>query len=169
MFAVVNGRSGTKALDFETAFALDGGVANKIECEMAQDGEVVGGMIGTSAHLVIGKDDVHAPMEAGFNGPVLAHGVIELCGIWPQTGDVVAMFECRLAVQGALGSDHGEGLQVGPALRSMQTVELVEDITAALLQSAVVFIHVFVELVRCFLGAAWKAAKKSRSESAKIG
>jgi hypothetical protein len=114
LFAIGDGRCGAKTLDLEAALALYRRVANAIKGEMAQDGEVLRDMIGPGAHLVVGEDNVHAPMEAGFNGPVLAHGVTQLCAIGSQAGDVVAIsrstFSCAAAA--AFSKDHKPGKSV---------------------------------------------------------
>jgi len=68
-----NGRSGDdESLNLETALAYYGSKAQEVQDELAQDGEILSGMIGTSAHLVVAKDDLPASMQAVFDAPVLA-------------------------------------------------------------------------------------------------
>jgi len=43
-----------------------------------KDGEVVGGMTGTGAHLIVGEDDIHAPMQAVLHGPMSAYGAARI-------------------------------------------------------------------------------------------
>jgi hypothetical protein len=107
---------------------------------MTEHGEVLRGVTGTGAHLVIAKDDIHAPVEAVLHPPVLADCVIQVHGICRQTGNVEAMLERRLALDGALRGNDGKRLQVRPALWRMQAVDLVEGIAAAHLQPTVILL-----------------------------
>ena len=88
------------------------------------NGELMDGMAGTSAHLIVGEDDVHAPMETILDVPVLADGGGEAEGVrgkTGETGDVETSFDGGLAFDGAGGFDHGEGFQAGPAFGLAQT------------------------------------------------
>ena len=64
------GDCGDEAASFDAALALDGIETNEVEGDVFQDGKIVSGVAGTGAHLIIGEDDIHAPMQAIFNCPV---------------------------------------------------------------------------------------------------
>ena len=57
------------------------GKAYEIEDEVAQDGEVMGGVLGTSTHLIIAEDDIHAPMQAVFDAPVQPDSAVHALGV----------------------------------------------------------------------------------------
>ena len=86
MSAVVIGGGGDEAAHLESALTLDWGKADEIQGDMTEDGEVVGGVTGAGAHLVIAKDDIHAPVEAVLHPPVLADRMIQARGIGDAQG-----------------------------------------------------------------------------------
>ena len=59
---------------------------------MAHDSEVVRGVIGARAHTVVAEDDVHAPMDAVLDAPVLANRAVQACCIRGQAADVETEF-----------------------------------------------------------------------------
>ncbi len=61
----------------ESALALDWSNADEIQDDMTEDGEVMRGVTDAGAHLVIAKDDIHAPVQAVLHPPVLADGMIQ--------------------------------------------------------------------------------------------
>lgn len=115
---------------------------------MTKHSEVVRSMPGAGAHLVIAEDDIHAPVQAVLYPPVLTDRVIQARGIRRQTGNVETMLKRRLALDRELRDDHGKRLDVRPAFRSMQTVDLVEGVAAADLQTAVILLHDLVNPMR---------------------
>jgi hypothetical protein len=81
-----------------------GGVeVEEVEGELFEDGEIMGGMVGMSAHRVVGEDDVPAPVEAVLDVPALPDGGREAEGVRGRAGE-------------------------GEAFGTMQTVEGVEGI-----------------------------------------
>jgi hypothetical protein len=56
----------------------------KIHDEVAQDRQVVRGMIGASPHLVVGRSRLHAPVLTVFDTPVHANALIHGLGVRRQ-------------------------------------------------------------------------------------
>ena len=83
---------------------------------MTKHGEVVRGVTGAGPHLVIAKDDIHAPVQAVLHPPVLADRMIQTRGICRQTGNVETILKRRLAFDRALRGDNSKRLEVRPAL-----------------------------------------------------
>jgi hypothetical protein len=154
------GGRGDESLDLDAGFAWSGVEAEEEESELFEDGEVMGGIVSAGAHLIVVEDDIHAPVEAILDMPVLSNGGGEARGIWREAGDIEASFGGGLALDGAGGFDHGEGFQAGPAFGAVQTVELVEGVSAAMFDAPVVFFERFVESVRCFFRGALKQGKE---------
>lgn len=63
--------------------------------------EVMSGIPGPGAHLVITEGDVHALVQTILHPPVLAHRLIEPRRIGWQTADVETMLNRRLALDRA--------------------------------------------------------------------
>jgi len=61
MSAVGIGSRGDESSDLDAALARNGIDADEVHGDVFEDGEIVSGMAGTGAHLVIGEDHVHAP------------------------------------------------------------------------------------------------------------
>ena len=156
-------------MDLEATFPPDGGETQEVQDEVTQDGEVLSGVIGTSAHLVIAKDHVHAPVQTVFDAPVLADGVIHSLCVGSQAAEIEAVLNGGFSLACPLAGDHRERLQVWPALGGVQAVELVEDVAALDFQSAMVFLDDFVNLVWCLAWATAKALMKSPIDSARVG
>ena len=57
------GDCGDEAASFDAALALDGIETNEVEGNVFQDGQVVSGVAGTGAHLIIGESHVHPPVQ----------------------------------------------------------------------------------------------------------
>jgi hypothetical protein len=96
-------------LDLDTAFTWSGVETDEVEGELFEDGEIMGGIVGAGAHLVVSEDDVHAPVEAILDVPVLSDGGGKTGRIRGKAGDVKAPFGSGLALDGAGRFDHGEG------------------------------------------------------------
>lgn len=150
--AILVGGSGDEATDFDAAFSWDGIEADEVEGEVFEGGEIMSGVAGTGAHLVIGKGDIHAPVELVFDGPVLTNGTSGALGIRGQTGNVETLLDAGLAFDGSLGLDDDEGLEIRPLRWVMQAIELVEDEATAMLDPAMVFLDGFKEAVRRLAG-----------------
>jgi hypothetical protein len=73
----------------ESALALDWSKAGEIQYDMTEDGEVMRGVTGAGAHLVIAKDDIHAPVQAFLHPPVLADGMIQSCSVQFRNGGLL--------------------------------------------------------------------------------
>jgi hypothetical protein len=155
------GSGGDQTLDLEAPFPLGWGEAQEVQDELTQDGEVLSGVIGTGAHLVIAKDHVHAPVQTVFDAPVLADGLIHSLRVGRQAADVETVLNGGFSLDRPLAGDHRERLQVWPALGRVQAVELVEDVAAPDFQPAMVFLDDFVKLV-------WRLAWRRREGADKI-
>ena len=83
-------------------------MADGIECELSQDCEVMGGVIGSETHLVIVERHIHAPVQAILDTPMLAYCRIEPCSIRWQAGNVATLLRCCFVLDGALGNDNRE-------------------------------------------------------------
>jgi hypothetical protein len=103
-------------LSLDVAFTWAGVEAKEVEGELFEDGKVMSGIMGTSAHLVVSEDDIHAPVKAVLDMPVLADGGSETGCVRGKAGDVETSFGAGLAFEEAGGFDDGEGFQVGPTL-----------------------------------------------------
>lgn len=127
-------------------------MADSIECKLSQDGEVMGGVIGSQAHLVIVERHIHAPVQAILDAPMLEHSRIDPGGIRWQAGNVAALLGCGLVLDGALGNDDREGFQVGPAFGRMQAIYLIEGEAAPGFDAAVILLDNLIETMRGFMG-----------------
>ena len=67
---------------------------------------------------------------------MLAHRRIDSGGIGGQTGNIAALLDGALVVDGAPGDDDREGFQIGPTFGCMQVIELIEGVTAPDFDSA---------------------------------
>jgi hypothetical protein len=99
------GGGGEEASSLGAAFAWGGVEAEEVEGELFEDGEVMGGMEGASAHRIVGEDDVRAPVKAVLDVPVLADGGREARGVRGKAGNVETSFGGGLALDGAGGFD----------------------------------------------------------------
>jgi hypothetical protein len=99
---VIESRFGT--LPFEGQFGWV--TLEKVEGNMAQDGEVFGAVPGSEAGVVFPKRDIQRPMEGIFNGPVGARGVQQELGIRWQTGNEIRRFGLDVSPRVAFTLDH---------------------------------------------------------------
>ena len=89
---------------------LFGGVlAQEVEGHVAQGGQMVGGVAGAHAALVLAQGDVEHPVEGVFDAPVAADGAGQLGGVWWQAAQVVAPLAGALATNLAGGLDDRGG------------------------------------------------------------
>ncbi len=65
------GRGSDESLNLEAALALVGIQAQEIERQVAQDGEVLGRVVGASTHLIVAEEDVEAPVATVLDPPAL--------------------------------------------------------------------------------------------------
>ena len=72
-------------------------MAEKVEGDAVEQGEVLGGISGPFAALVLAKGRVQHPVQFVFDALVLTNGGIEARGVKRQAGDVVAGFAFLLA------------------------------------------------------------------------
>lgn len=148
MFAIGVGSCGDEASGCDTAFALDGIEADEVEREVLEDGEVMRGMLSPGAHLIIGKSDVHAPMQAILHRPVRANGGEQAGSVCRQTAEVEAAFARRLALDAALGFNHGERLEIRPLFGLGQAIALIERKATADFDPSVIFLDGLGKRVR---------------------
>ena len=59
-------------------------------------------MAGAGAHLIVCEDNIHAPVQAVFDTPVIADCPQEAISIGGEARKIVAMFKRRLALDFAL-------------------------------------------------------------------
>ena len=84
MGAIVVGGCGDEASDLDAALSGDGIEADKVHCDVLEDGKIMGGVAGSSPHLIVREDDAHAPVEPIFHGPVRPDGSADPGGIGCQ-------------------------------------------------------------------------------------
>ena len=111
---------------------------------MFEGSGVDGGMFGPDPAFVVAKDHVHHPVQAVFDGPVIAdHRAAALrregCG-----GEIEACFALSLAGDPARAFDHHDAFQTGPVMAGLQPVHVVEDGVLAGLDAAVIGVAGFV-------------------------
>ena len=128
------------------------------------DGRHVGGsVVGSKAHEVVVEDDVHDPMQAGFDVPVGAHGGGELLGGELGGGEIIAPLEAGLAVtlgQSLDHADHGEVLEAplaGEAAVGDEPLHVMADGMAADFNAAVVAVGGLVSVERERIGGGEEA------------
>ena len=63
MSAIEIGSCGDESAGFDAALALNGIRPDEVRGDVFEDSEVIGGMTGAGAHLIIGDDDIHAPVQ----------------------------------------------------------------------------------------------------------
>lgn len=148
MGAIVVGSSGDETADLDAALAWDGIEADEVHGDVLEDGEVVSGMAGAGAHLVVGKGHIHAPVQTVLDRPMLADGTGGTLGIREQAADVVAVLKRALALDGPFGLDDHEGLELRPLRRVVQAIELIEHETTAVLNAAVILLDALEESMR---------------------
>jgi len=141
MFAIVIGSGGDESTRADTALAFDGVKADEIQGDVFENGEVVGRVTATGTHLVVGKGDVHAPVQAVFNRPMRPNRLQQTRGISRQASDVEALLDGGLAIDGSLGLDHRERFQIGPLLRPGEATQLIERKAAADFKAAMILLN----------------------------
>ena len=108
--AIEIGSSGDKTPCLDAALAFDRVESDQVEGDVFEDGEVMGGMAGTGPHLVIGKGDVHAPVQLILHGPMASHGLCQAFCIGRQATDVETLLKGRFSIDTAFRFDHRKGL-----------------------------------------------------------
>ena len=81
MSAVGIGSCSDEAACFDAALSWYRVKADEVQGDVPEHGEVMGGMSGTGAHLIVGEDNIHAPVQAVFDTPVIADCPQEAIGI----------------------------------------------------------------------------------------
>ncbi len=102
MGAVEIGGCGDESPRLDTALAWIGIEANKVQGDVLQNREIVCGMAGADAHLVIGEDDVQATVQAVLDAPVRPDCLRQASGVRRQATQVEAPIDACLAVDAAL-------------------------------------------------------------------
>ena len=80
---------GDQSLNLEAALSFYRSKAQKVQDELAQDSEILSGMIGASAHLIVADDDIHATMQAVLDTSVPADSVMHALRVEEQSNRVV--------------------------------------------------------------------------------
>ena len=112
------------------ALGLDPGLrrgvlVEEVEGDVAQDGEVLGGVAGPDAALVLAEGDVEHPVEAVLDAPVVADGAGEGVGVPGEAAEVVMELARDCGAAAALALDQADAGQVGPGA---SRVEVGEDL-----------------------------------------
>ena len=109
---VVEGGFETSVLE---ANASIGVATQEMEGDVADDGEVLGSMIGVDARAVLVEGQVEHPVEAVLDAPMAANDPLEQGGISRQAGDVVAYVGRygRADAADRLDADHAPELRRG--------------------------------------------------------
>ena len=66
---------------------------DEIEGDVFENGEVMGCVPGTGAHLVVGEGDIHAPVQRVLDTPVRPDGSHQATGIGRQATDVITLLD----------------------------------------------------------------------------
>src|SRR5256885_9759529 len=82
---------------------------------MTQKGHILRAVTKTNARVIFMKGDIQDPMEAVFNGPMVAGGLQKTCCLVGKTADIVSGFMGNERIVAALALDTHEGVQVAPA------------------------------------------------------
>lgn len=61
-----------KSSDLDVALTRSGAETNQVHGDVLEEAEVMGGMSGTNAHLIVGEGYIHAPVKTVLDGPMLA-------------------------------------------------------------------------------------------------
>ena len=97
-------------------------------------------MPGSDPHLIVTKNDIHAPVDAVLHAPVRPDGMCDALCIRSKTADVVTALQAGLVAHSPLGLQHHESAQSWPAFWLWQALELVENMAATNLQPAMVLL-----------------------------
>lgn len=126
---------------------LDRVESDQVEGDVFEDGEVMGGMAGTGPHLVIGKGDVHAPVQLILHGPMALHGLCQAFCIGRQATDVETLLKGRFSIDTAFRFGSPQRI-VAPATAQMgQVIQLVEGETAADFKAPMILLNGFYHRV----------------------
>ena len=107
---------------------------------------VMSGISCSKAHLVITQSDTRTSAELVFHSPVLVHRRTEAFGTLRQAADIETAFTRDLHTDGTPGFGHRKAGKIQPRLRPIQALELIEDVTARHLQTAMVIFDLLVSL-----------------------
>ena len=91
---------------------------------MPNDGEVLSGVPGANAAIVLPKRDVEDPVQLILDAPVTSRGSQRFQRGDTRSGaDVEALLQRRLFTDGALGFDEHQGLQALPLLQLRDAID----------------------------------------------
>ena len=91
--------------------------ADGVEGKMAQNGEIVGCAVHAGAGLILVHDDIEAPVQAIFDGPVRADDPGEAFGRHCGAEQVIGGFCGGFAAYFTLSDVFADGGETGPAMR----------------------------------------------------
>src|ERR1039457_613693 len=109
----------------------------------------MGRKAGPSAHLVVLKDNIHAPVEAVFHRPVHADRLAEPSRARPQAADIKAALDGVLVAYEPFTLDDRKRSQARPLLGVGKALQMAERIAAARLQSPVPLFHALGKTMWC--------------------
>ena len=84
--------------------------SDEVEGDVLYGGEIGWGMIGSDPAFVVAEDHIHDPMEAVFDGPMVADDWADRMGQQHQGCDVEARLLFDLVAVFAGAFDHDDGL-----------------------------------------------------------
>jgi hypothetical protein len=90
------------ALDFASEGCAIGVGSDDVECEPAQDGEVLGRMVLSGTIAILGEVDIEHPMKTVFDAPVAAGDVQQPLG-GHILGQKIVAYDRRVGLAGLAG------------------------------------------------------------------
>ena len=142
---MVPGGDEALVLDAELGGAF---LCEKVERDVVEHREVVGGVVLADARLVLVHRHIQHPMQAVLNGPVTTHDMREVAGVGGQAGDEETGLAGGVRAEGALGFDQDGRAQARPAVAVRQPGDVLRGPGASHLDATVVAVHGLGEGVR---------------------
>ena len=94
---------------------------------MAQNGEIVGGVVHAGAGLILVHDDIETPVEAVFDGPMGTDNLGEAFGRHCGAEQVIGGFGGGFPVHFTASGDFADGRQTRPAMPFLQPGDIIAD------------------------------------------
>ncbi len=96
---------------------------DKVESEVAQHREVLGGIARTDAALVLVESNVEDPVELILDAPVAAHRLPESFGLERRAQEIGARLDCAPVPDASFGFDHPDGPTPWPLVSRLPPTE----------------------------------------------
>jgi len=97
--AVGIGSCGDEAAGLNAALSWCRVKADEVQGDVLERGEIVGGMSGASPHLIVGEDNIHAPVQAVLSHPGLKAGDSSIRS-WGAFGSLLRFVSFVSAING---------------------------------------------------------------------